>query len=154
MRYREWIISRTYPQPYNDCLIAPACMCTLYFVRYLMYTIEISLKCAIMSLTISSDGLIQISMELSILYIKELLIKISIKWCISVPEDCFILPNSANHDEIPPYAVFHQSVHFLPMFLFTDIQNVNGYDTNTNPAPPLHIPVGLNFLFPSFESKI
>ena len=30
-----------------------------------------------------------INMEKSILYFKVLLVKISIKWCISVPEECF-----------------------------------------------------------------
>ena len=41
-------------------------------------------------------------MEESISYFKGLLVKISIKWCISVPEDCFILANSAYPDEMPP----------------------------------------------------
>ena len=31
----------------NNCLIAPACMCTLNIVRYLMYNIRISLNGAI-----------------------------------------------------------------------------------------------------------
>ena len=48
-----------------------------------------------------------IRMELSLFYFKELQVKISIKSCISVPEDCFILANSADSDEMPPYAVFH-----------------------------------------------
>ena len=34
--FSEWIIPRTYAQPYNNFLIAPACMYTLYIVRYLM----------------------------------------------------------------------------------------------------------------------
>ena len=45
--HNHTIISRTYAQPYNNCLIAPACMCTLCIVRYLMQNIEISLKGAI-----------------------------------------------------------------------------------------------------------
>ena len=61
-----------------------------------------------------------ISMELSVLYFKVLLVKISIKWCISVPEDClyFILANNADPDEMPPYAAFHLSLHFLSKYLF------------------------------------
>ena len=35
-RFSSWIISRTYVLPYDNCLIAPACMCTLCIVRYLM----------------------------------------------------------------------------------------------------------------------
>ena len=41
--------SRTYAQSYNNCLIAPACMCTLCIVSYLMKNIGISLKGAIKS---------------------------------------------------------------------------------------------------------
>ena len=46
MSFSEWStwISRTYAQPYNNCLIAPACMCTFCIVRYLMSNIGISLK--------------------------------------------------------------------------------------------------------------
>ena len=50
--------------------------------------------------------------ELSILYFKGL--PSFMKWCISVPEDCFILANSADPDEMPPY---------MPEYLFTEIQN-------------------------------
>ena len=48
------------------------------------------------------------SIELSTLYFKGLPVKISSKWCISVPED----GNSADPDEIPPYAAFHQTSLF------------------------------------------
>ena len=49
----------------------------------------------------------RISMEeQSILDSKELPVNISIKRCISVPEDCFILAISADPDEMPPYAAF------------------------------------------------
>ena len=68
-----------------------------------------------------------INMELSILYSKGLLVKISIKWCISVPEDLFILANSENHDEMSAYAAFHLGVHCLPKYPFTGFQNEKGY---------------------------
>ena len=42
-----------------------------------------------------------ISMELSI-YFKRLSVKFSIKLCVSVPEDFFILANSADPDEMLP----------------------------------------------------
>ena len=61
-----------------------------------------------------------ISMELSILYFKGS----QVKRCISVPEDCFILANSADPDEMQPYVVFHRGLHCLPKYLFTSIQNV------------------------------
>ena len=35
----------------------------------------------------------------------------------------FILANSADPDEMPPYAAFHPGLHFLLKYLFTDIQN-------------------------------
>ena len=54
-----------------------------------------------------------ISMELSILYFKGLLVLISLKRCISVTEDCFILANTADPDEMLPYAAFHQGLHCL-----------------------------------------
>ena len=56
-----------------------------------------------------------ISMELSIFYSKGLPVKISIKRCISVNEDCvLILANSADPDEMPPNAAFHLGLHCLP----------------------------------------
>ena len=45
---------------------------------------------------------------------------------ISVPEDFFILANSANPDEMPHYAAFHQGLHCLPKYLFTGIHNEKG----------------------------
>ena len=38
----------------------------------------------------------------------------------------FILANSADLDEILPYAVFHLGLHYLSMYLFTSIQNGKG----------------------------
>ena len=67
-----------------------------------------------------------ISMALSILYCKGLPVKISRKLCVSIPEYCFylfILANSADPDEMPPYAAFHLGLHCLPKYLFTGIRN-------------------------------
>ena len=49
--------------------------------------------------------------------------KTSIKRCISVPEDCFILAYSADPDEMPHEAAFHLGLYCLPKYLFTSIQN-------------------------------
>ena len=38
----------------------------------------------------------------------------------------FILANSADPDEIQPYAAFHPGLHCLPKYLFTGIQNEKG----------------------------
>ena len=35
----------------------------------------------------------------------------------------FILENSADPDEMPPYVAFHLGLHCLPKYPFTDIQN-------------------------------
>ena len=35
----------------------------------------------------------------------------------------FILANSTDSDEMPPYATFHLGLHCLPKYLFTGIQN-------------------------------
>ena len=35
----------------------------------------------------------------------------------------FILANSADPDEMPPYVAFHQGIHCLPKYLFTSIQD-------------------------------
>ena len=77
-----------------------------------------------------------ISKELSILYFKGWLVKISVKWHVFVDEDCFILANSAEcdeansaeADEMPPCVPFHQVLHYLPkyMHLVTRIQNKKG----------------------------
>ena len=64
-----------------------------------------------------------ISLGFPILYFKGLPVNISIKWCISVHEDFFIIANSLDPDEIPPYATFHLGLHCLPKNLFTGIQN-------------------------------
>ena len=54
-----------------------------------------------------------ISMGLSILYFKRLLVKISIKRCISVLEDCFILANSADPNEMRILLVYWRSMSDL-----------------------------------------
>ena len=46
--------------------------------------------------------------------------------CISATEDCFILANSANPDEMPSYVTFDLGLHCLIKYLFTCIQNENG----------------------------
>ena len=38
----------------------------------------------------------------------------------------YILANSADPDEMPPYAAFHPGLQCLPNYLFTGIQNENG----------------------------
>ena len=68
----------------------------------------------------------KISMGLSILYYKGFPVKIAIKWCISVSENCFILANSADPDELQPYVAFHLGLHCLFIYLFTRIQNQKG----------------------------
>ena len=45
--------------------------------------------------------------------------------CMSVPQDCFILANSADPDEIH-YATFHQGLHCLPKYLFRGFQYTKG----------------------------
>ena len=47
-------------------------------------------------------------------------VKISMK-CVSVIEDCFILSNSADPNEMPPYAAFQMDFHCLQKYLFTSI---------------------------------
>ena len=64
-------------------------------------------------------------MDLPILYFKRLPVKISVKRCISVPES-YIQENSADPDEMCPYAAFHLGLHCLPKYLFTSIQNEKG----------------------------
>ena len=55
-----------------------------------------------------------ISMELSILYFEGLLVKISIKFDIFLSlKIVFILANSADPDEMLPYAAFHLGLHCL-----------------------------------------
>ena len=38
----------------------------------------------------------------------------------------FILVNSADPDEMPPYVAFHLGLHCLPKYLFTSYQNEKG----------------------------
>ena len=55
-----------------------------------------------------------ICMEFSI----GLSVKISIKWCNSVHDDCFILAKSADPDKMPHYAAFRLGLHCLPKYPF------------------------------------
>ena len=56
-------------------------------------------------------------MELSILCFRGLPVKMSLKVWVSIPS--FILANSADTDEMPPYAAFHLGRHCLPKYTFT-----------------------------------
>ena len=76
-----------------------------------------------MSYLISIDT---ISMELSIMYIKALPVKISIKLCIFSLEIVFILAYSVDPDEMLPCATFHLGLHCFRKELFTSIQNEKG----------------------------
>ena len=58
-------------------------------------------------------------MDLSISYLKGLYVKLSIKLCFSVSENCFILANSAGPDEMIPYATLNLGIQCLPKYLFT-----------------------------------
>ena len=40
-----------------------------------------------------------------------------------VPKNCFNLSNNADPDKMPPYVAFHLSLHYLPTYLFTGIDN-------------------------------
>ena len=62
---------------------------------------------------------IKTSMELSVLYFKGSQVEISrIYLFLSLN-----LANSADPDELPPYAEFHAGLHSLPKHLFANIQN-------------------------------
>ena len=73
-----------------------------------------------------------ISMELPILSFKGFCVNITIDintmWCISVPEKYHSLANSADPDDMPPYAAFCLGLHCLPKtkYLFTSIQDFKG----------------------------
>ena len=58
-------------------------------------------------------------MVLSILCYKGLPVKMSLKLCTCISIPCFILANSADHDEMPPYVAFHLGRHCLPKYTFT-----------------------------------
>ena len=62
-----------------------------------------------------------ITMELSIMYFKGLQVKISLKLYIFCHQDCFIVSNSADPDEMLPYAAFHLNFHCFLKYLFTGI---------------------------------
>ena len=51
---------------------------------------------------------------------------VSIKWLFPSSKIAFILANSADPDEIPPYAVFYLGLHCLAKYPFTGIQNETG----------------------------
>ena len=62
-------------------------------------------------------------MESSILYYNVLLVKLSIKWCIPVPLDFFILANTTDADEMLDNANFYLRLYYLPDFLFNGMPN-------------------------------
>ena len=68
----------------------------------------------------------KIGLELCILYSKGLPVKIPVKLCICVPEDCFILADNADPDKMPHCETFHLGVYCLPMYLFIGIRNEIG----------------------------
>ena len=59
------------------------------------------------------------------LWVNRLPVKISIKWCVPVLKNVFILANtwnSAGADEMQSYVAFHLGLHCLTKYLFTGIQ--------------------------------
>ena len=40
-----------------------------------------------------------------------------------LPEDCFYLKNSVDHDEMLHIAAFHLGLHYLPKYNFSSIHN-------------------------------
>ena len=67
-----------------------------------------------------------ISMELSILYLKGFSVQISINGIFLSLKIVFILANSADPDEMLPYAAFHLGIHCLRKYLFIGILNEKG----------------------------
>ena len=67
-----------------------------------------------------------ISMSLSILYFKGFSVQISINGVFLSLKIVFILANSADPDEMLPYAAFHLGIHCLRKYMFIDIQNETG----------------------------
>ena len=51
------------------------------------------------------------------------MVKISVKLCSSFLKILFILANSIDPDEMPPYASLHLGLHCLSKYLFITIQN-------------------------------
>ena len=66
-----------------------------------------------------------VSMKLSILYFKGSSVTIYKMILYLSLDSVFIL-----YDEMAPYAAFHLGLHCLPKYLFSGIQNENGYATN------------------------
>ena len=52
-----------------------------------------------------------ISMDLFICVLSGHRLKFSKFWYISIPQTVFTLANSADPDEMPPFAAFHQGLH-------------------------------------------
>ena len=70
-----------------------------------------------------------ISLELSILYFKGLLVNISINDVFTSCRLFLFLANSAGRCKIPPCAAFHFGIHSLPKYLFTCIHKYKkGYN--------------------------
>ena len=51
--------------------------------------------------------------------------KVQLNGVLSFHEGCFILANSADPGEMPPYATFHPGLHCLPYYMCTGIYNEN-----------------------------
>ena len=64
--------------------------------------------------------------------------------CISVTEDCFILENSADPDEMPSYVTLDMGLHFSIKYLYTGILRMKmGYYRDIFPFKSAHICPGL-----------
>ena len=64
-------------------------------------------------------------MELSILYLKGMLVTIDKNDLFLSLKIVFILPNRSDPDEMPPYMAFHMGLHYLPNYP-NGIQNEKG----------------------------
>ena len=64
-----------------------------------------------------------IHMELSISCFKGLKFNFLYNDVLLSQKIVFILANSADPDEMPPYATFHPGLHWLLKYMFTVIQN-------------------------------
>ena len=67
-----------------------------------------------------------ISMELSLCIIKASWLKILKRLVLLSLKIVFTFLNSADTDEMPPYAAFHLGLHCLPKYLLTGIKNEKG----------------------------
>ena len=66
------------------------------------------------------------NMELSILYFSGFWVKISWNDVFLPQKVVFILANSADPGEMPTYVAFHQGLHCLPKYKYTNILNERG----------------------------